>query len=491
MQSYQMLINGSWVDADSGQMIDSENPYTTEVWAQIPRAGTGDCDRAVQAAYDALYKGEWGQYSPSMRGGLMRGFADLLKHERDALAATEVRDNGKLIAEMRAQLSYLAEVWYYFAGLADKIQGMVPPIEKPGLFGYTRNEPLGVVVAITPWNSPLMLLTNKIAPALAAGCTVVCKPSEFTSASTLEFARLFEKAGFPPGVVNVVTGYGHEIGEALVRHPKVAKIGFTGGEATGRRVNEMAASDFKHVTLELGGKSPNIVFDDCEIEDAVKGAVSGIFAASGQTCMAGSRLLLHDSIHDTFVEKLVEVASTARMGDPSHMDTQIGPITTPVQYEKVLGYIQAARDEGARCVLGGGPLEGKKNYFVQPTIFTGVNNSMRIAREEVFGPVLSVIRFQDEEEAIEIANDTLYGLASGVWTQSMKRAFKVANAMQSGTVWVNTYRTASYIMPFGGYKRSGMGREGGITAVQAYLQTKSVWLNTGAEVPNPFIIRLQ
>lgn len=491
MQSYKMLINGAWVEAESGQTIDTENPYTTEIWAKIPRAGAGDCDRAVEAAHDALYRGEWGRLSPSRRGALMRGFADLLKHECDSLAATEVRDNGKLIAEMRAQLGYLVEVWYYFAGLADKIEGTVPPIEKAGLFGYTRHEPVGVVVAITPWNSPLMLLTSKIAPALAAGCTVVCKPSEFTSASTLEFARLFEKAGFPPGVVNVVTGYGHEIGEALVRHPKVAKIGFTGGEATGRRVNEMAASDFKHVTLELGGKSPNIVFDDCDMDDAVKGAISGIFAASGQTCIAGSRLLLQDSIHDQFLDKLLEIARTAKLGDPSLMDTQVGPITTPAQYEKVLGYIDIAKGEGAECVLGGGPLEGEKNYFVKPTIFTGVNNDMRIAREEVFGPVLSVIRFKDEEEAIAIANDTLFGLASGVWTQNIARAFKMASSIQAGTVWVNTYRAASYTMPFGGYKRSGLGRENGIAAVEGYLQTKSVWMNVGAEVPNPFIMRLQ
>jgi len=491
MQTYQMLINGKWADAEGGTMLDSINPYTTQPWARIPRATPADCERAINAAHDALRKGPWGKLSASARGKLMRRFADLLADQGDALAATEVRDNGKLIAEMRAQLGYLVEVWQYFAGLADKIEGTVPPIEKPGMFAYTRHEPVGVVVAITPWNSPLMLLSSKIAPALAAGCTVVCKPSEFTSASTLEFARLFEEAGFPPGVVNVVTGFGHEIGDTLVSHPKVAKVGFTGGEATGRHVNEVAARDFKHVTLELGGKSPNIVFEDCNQEDAVKGAVSGIFAASGQTCIAGSRLLVQDSIHDDFVERLLAFARTARMGDPSDPETQIGPITTPGQYEKVLGYIDIAKAEGADCILGGGPVEGAPNYFVQPTIFRGVTNDMRIAREEVFGPVLSIIRFRDEEEAIEIANDSFFGLASGVWTGSIERAFRVSNAMQSGTVWVNTYRAASYMVPFGGYKRSGLGRENGIAAIHGYLQTKSVWINIGAEVPNPFIMRLK
>jgi len=489
MTDYRMLIGGEWADAASGARFETVNPYTGKPWATIPRGAAADADRAVEAAYRALKSKEWGGLSATARGELMRKFADLVAAKSQYLAEIEVRDNGKLIAEMGAQLRYVPKVLHYFAGLADKIEGTVPPVENRGLFNFTRNEPLGVVVAITPWNSPLMLAVSKIAPALAAGCTVILKPSEFTSASTLEFAKLVEEAGFPAGVVNVVTGFGAEIGEALVSHPKVAKVTFTGGEPGGRRVNETAARDFKHVTLELGGKSPNIVFDDANMEDAVKGAISGIFAASGQTCIAGSRLLLQDGIHDEFLDRLVAFAGTAKLGDPLQLDTQVGPVTTPPQYEKILSYIDIAKKEGARCVLGGGPSE-LGGYFVQPTIFADVNNGMRIAREEVFGPVLSVIRFKDEEEAVEIANDTLYGLASGVWTQSLRRAFEVSSRIEAGTVWVNTYRAASFATPFGGYKRSGLGRENGMEAIRGYLQTKSVWINFGAEVPNPFIMRL-
>lgn len=489
MTDYRMFIGGEWVEASSGGRFETVNPYTGKAWATIPRGTAEDAGRAVEAAWEALRKGEWGRLSATARGEILRRFAELMAANADRLAEIEVRDNGKLIAEMTAQLRYVPKVIHYFAGLADKIEGTVPPVEKEGLFAYTRNEPIGVVAAITPWNSPLMLGVSKIAPALAAGCTVVLKPSEFTSASTLELARLVEEAGFPAGVVNVVTGYGHEVGEPLVAHPRVGKVTFTGGEPGGRRVAQTAAADFKSVTLELGGKSPNIVFDDADMDDAVKGAISGIFAASGQTCIAGSRLLLQDSIHDEFLDRLVAFAKTAKLGDPSSFDTQVGPVTTPPQYEKILSYIDVARQEGARCVLGGGPSE-LGGYFVEPTIFADVTNEMRIAREEVFGPVLSVIRFKDEEEAVEIANDTLYGLAAGLWTQSMRRAFEVSNRIEAGTVWVNTYRAAAFSTPFGGYKRSGLGRENGIEAIRGYLQTKTVWLNYGAGVPNPFIMRL-
>ncbi len=351
---------------------------------------------------------------------------------------------------------------------------------------------MGVIAAITPWNSPLLLMSWKIAPALAAGNTVVVKPSEYTSCSALEFARLVEQAGFPPGVFNVVTGFGAEAGEPLVTHPKVAKIAFTGGDIGGRRVYQAAAAHLKPVVLELGGKSPNIVFDDCVIDDAVKGAVAGIFAASGQTCIAGSRLLVQDTIHDQFLDKLVKFASTAKLGNPRLPTTQVGPITTRPQHKKVLDYIGIARDEGAELMLGGKPadVEGSKSgLFVQPSIFAGVKNSMRIAQEEVFGPVLSVIRFRDEDEALAIANDTLFGLASGVWTTSMRRALTMSSGLRAGTVWVNTYRAVSYLSPFGGYKQSGLGRENGLHAIDEYLQTKSVWINTALEVPNPFTMR--
>ncbi|HET6605187.1 MAG TPA: aldehyde dehydrogenase, partial [Rhodopila sp.] len=437
-------------------------------------------------------KGPWPAMTATQRGALLRRLGDLIAENAEPLAQTEVRDNGKLISEMLGQTRYVPQWYYYFGGLADKVEGGVLPIDKPGIFNFTRWEPLGVVAAIVPWNSPLLLLSWKLAPALAAGNTVVIKPSEYTSASTLEFGRLVEKAGFPPGVVNIITGFGNEVGEPLVTHPDVAKVAFTGGELSGQRVYESAARGLKRVTLELGGKSPNIVFDDAVMDDAVKGAISGIFAASGQTCIAGSRLLVQRSIHNEFVDKLVTFAKTARMGDPSNPDTQVGPVTTPPQYQKILSYLEIGKNEGAQAVLGGGPADKTKfgdGWFVNPTIFTGVNNKMRIAQEEIFGPVLSVIPFDDEEEAVAIANDTVYGLAAGVWTQNIRRALVMSERLRAGTVWVNTYRAVSFMSPFGGYKRSGLGRESGQEAIYEYLQQKSVWISTATEVPNPFVMR--
>jgi len=403
-----------------------------------------------------------------------------------------VRDNGKLYAEMSVQTAYMAQWYYYFGGLADKIEGHVIPIDKPDTFNFTRYEPLGVIGAIIPWNSPLLLLAWKLAPALAAGNTIVIKPSEYTSASALEFMKLIEQAGFPPGVVNVVTGFGPEVGTPLVEHPLVAKIAFTGSDATGQRIYEAAARGLKRVSMELGGKSPNIVFDDAHMDNAVKGVISGIFAATGQTCIAGSRLLVQQSIHDQFVEQLVAFAKTAKMGNPMNQDTQVGPVTNPPQFKKILKYIDLAKSEGAKPVLGGARAarpECGDGWFVEPTIFTGVKNSMRIAQEEVFGPGLSVIPFRDDEDAIAIGNDVVFGLAAGVWTQNMRRAFMMAERLQAGTVWINTYRAVSYLSPFGGYKRSGIGRESGQEMIKEYLQTKSVWISTAAEVPNPFVLR--
>jgi aldehyde dehydrogenase (NAD+) len=403
-----------------------------------------------------------------------------------------VRDNGKLFAEMSAQTTYMAQWFHYFAGLADKIEGAVLPLDKPGYFNFTRYEPLGVVVAIVPWNSPLLLAAWKMAPALAAGNTLVIKPSEYTSASALELMKLVEEAGFPPGVVNVVTGSGPEVGMALVEHPLVAKIAFTGSDATGQKIYEAAARGLKRVTMELGGKSPNIVFDDADLDAALGGVVSGILAATGQTCVAGSRLLVQRTIHDRFLDTLVGFARAARMGDPMRADTQIGPICNRPQLEKILNYIEVAKVEGARPVLGGSRAsrpECGNGWFVEPTIFAGVDNRMRIAQEEVFGPVLSVIPFDDEEDAVRIGNDVVYGLAAGVWTRDIRRAFTMAERLQSGTVWVNTYRANSFLSPFGGYKRSGFGREGGQEMIKEYLQVKSVWMATTAAVPNPFIQR--
>ncbi len=493
LKAYQVHIDGERCEAASGERFESHDPFRAGPWATVPRCGPADVERAVEAAHKAFTTGPWPAMSATARGKLLRRIGDLIAENAEDLARTEVRDNGKLISEMLAQTRYLPEWYYYYAGLADKIEGAVIPSDKPGTFNYTLREPVGVCAMITPWNSPLMLTSWKIAPALAAGCTMVIKPSEFTSASILELMDLIEEAGVPRGVVNVVTGFGPEVGEPLVTHPKVAKVAFTGGEAAGRRVYQAAAASFKRVTLELGGKSPNIVFDDADLDAAVNGAISGIFAATGQTCIAGSRLLLQESVHDAFMERLVETAAKARMGDPQDFETQVGPVTTPAQYQKVLDYIGVARAEGAVCVLGGGPAEadeGGGKWFVKPTIFTGVNNAMRIAQEEVFGPVLSVIPFRDEDEAVEIANDVLYGLAAGVWTQSLARATVMAKRLRAGTVWINTYRAVSMTSPFGGFKASGLGRENGLAGIEGYLETKSVWVNTAADAGNPFVMKL-
>ena len=491
MKRYQHYINGEFVDPSSQQWFDSVNPYNNEVWAQIPEGNNTDIDLAVASAKSAL-DNEWGEMSATQRGKLLNKLAELIERDSSKLAEIEVRDNGKLIAEMSGQTKYMAEWYRYYGGLADKIEGAVIPSDKPGIFNFTRHEPLGVVGMITPWNSPLLLLAWKLPAALAAGNTAVIKPSEFTSASTLEFMPLFKEAGFPDGVVNTITGFGQATGAPLVEHPDVAAIAFTGSDISGQKVYESAAKQIKHVSLELGGKSPNIVFDDADFDAAVMGVISGIFAATGQTCIAGSRLLVQRSIHDQFVEKLIEVASSAKIGDPMSMNTHVGPVTTPPQFDKVMDYIKIAKQEGAKCVLGGSAYSGegaKGNQFVEPTIFTNVDNKMRIAQEEVFGPVLSVIPFDDEAEAIKIGNDINFGLAAGVWTQNIGRAIRMSEKLKVGTVWINTYRAVSFTSPFGGYKRSGLGRESGLDGIKEYTQVKSVWIAQETSAANPFIMR--
>ncbi|MEM7506717.1 MAG: aldehyde dehydrogenase [Pseudomonadota bacterium] len=492
IRDFPMIIDGQPRAAKEGAWIESAYPFTRKTWCRVPRGQAGDADAAVAAAAAAFDDPAWAGLTPTARGKLLYRLADLFEARAEEFARLEVMDNGKRITEMAGQMRRIPDWYRYFAGLADKVEGAVLPNENQAVLNITRPGPLGVIVCITPWNSPLLLAAYKLAPALAAGNTVILKPSEETSASSLAFAALFAEAGFPPGVVNVVSGYGREIGKALVDDPRIAKVSFTGGGEGGRAVARLAAEHFHEVALELGGKSPNIVFPDADLDNSANGAMAGIFAATGQTCIAGSRLLVHRDIHDDLVGRIVKKSTGIRMGDPLDPATQMAPVATEAQHAKILNHIEIAKAEGAICVLGGragtGP-ECGNGLFIEPTIFTGVTNDMRIAREEVFGPVLSVIPFETEDEAIAIANDSDFGLAAGLWTRELSRAVRLSDRLRAGTVWVNIYRAVSYTSPFGGIKQSGIGRENGIKAIEEFMTTKSVWFNTAPTVANPFELK--
>ena len=487
LQRFRMLIGGKAVDAASGATFESHNPYTGRPWAVLPDGGPVDVDAAVAAARGAL-DGEWGSMTGFARAALIRRLADLVAANADRLARLEVNDSGKLYREMIGQLNSLGGWYQYFAGLADKIEGRQIPSPNPNYLVYTKREPVGVVAAITPWNSPLMLMTWKVAPALAAGCTVVIKPSEHAPVSTLGFAELIEQAGFPPGVVNVVTGLSRDTGAALAAHPGVDKVAFTGSTATGRAVARAAADNINKVTLELGGKSPQVVFPDADLAAAANGIVAGVFAATGQTCMAGSRLIVHADVHDELVRLVAERAAQIKLGDPNAADTEMGPVANEPQYQKVLGYLETAKAEGATVAYGGGADSGLGGLFVKPTVLTGITPESTVFKEEVFGPVLAALTFTDEDEAVKLANDTPYGLAGAVWTKDVHRAHRVAGRIRAGSVWINAYRVVAPSVPFGGFKQSGLGRENGIHAIDEYLEEKAIWVELTGSTRDPFTL---
>ncbi|KTG11541.1 carnitine dehydratase [Haloprofundus marisrubri] len=488
---YDLFVDGQFVQSHgSEERIDVEYPYDGSVWATVPASTPDDIDRAVSSARDAFESDGWGDLAASERASILHDVADAIDDHAEELAELETKQNGKLIREMSSQMGGLGEWFRYYASHCRTEEGRTIPVEnKDGqFFTYVTEEPRGVVGAVTPWNSPLLLTTFKLAPALAAGCTFVHKPSSYTPVSALRFAEiLHEEGGLPAGVYNVVTGSGSTAGDALVNHDDVDKVAFTGSTSVGREIGADAGESLIPASLELGGKSPNVVFPSASLDNAINGVIKGIFAATGQTCLAGSRVFVHEDIAEEFVDRFIERAADIELGDPMDPETEMGPVAFRDQWETDMSYIETGVKEGATLQFGGEqPDELPGECFLRPTILTDVDNGMTVAQEEIFGPVASVLTFGSEQEVLDLANETQFGLAAGVWTEDMRQAHRFADAVEAGTVWVNEYRTLSYNAPFGGYKDSGLGRENGAEGIEEYRQTKTVWMDLSGNVDDPF-----
>jgi acyl-CoA reductase-like NAD-dependent aldehyde dehydrogenase len=487
IQHFKMFINGEWVNSSSNKLIESLNPENNEVWATVPEANEKDVDNAVKSAQNA-FENSWSTLHPKERAKYLKLIAEQLRNNAEHLGKIETIDTGKLYRETKTQANYIAEYYDYFAGLADKVEGTVVPIDKPDMQVTTTRIPIGVVAAIIPWNSQMLLTAVKLAPALAMGNTVVIKASELAPVTLLEFAKLIEKTGIPKGVVNVITGLGEPCGKALTTHDLVERIAFTGGPETARHIVKNSSENLSQVSLELGGKSPVVVFEDADQENALNGITAGIFGASGQSCIAGSRLYLHENIYSEFLDKLIEKAKKIKLGGPMEKDTQMGPLNSYKQLETIEKNIKATIDQGGKIRCGGERSSiSNKGYYFPATIIECENHNLPTAENELFGPILSVMKFKEEKEVIKLMNDNKYGLSSGVYTSNLARSMRVSKAVRAGIVFVNTYRLISPVAPFGGIKDSGYGKEAGIESIKDYTRIKTTWYNSSDKpMADPF-----